>query len=327
MIITHAALAITKTVLSPTNGTIVIGSNAVFRIVVQNIGDTPITTLPLEDGFSATCYQFISATVPPDGIGAGSLLWNNLAGSPLPPSGSIIIDITLRAVGGCDPANNTAHVDYAVDANGNPVPPVSSTVGLVAAASKISGTVYNDPDQSGTLTPGDSGLSGVTIQLYSDPNRDGNPSDGAILAVTTTDAAGYYELLNLSTGAYVVVESDLPGYASTAPLNNRLPVTINTLSTNANYNFFDYLPNPVVYATIGGTVWNDANTNGIADGGEVGIANITIDLIQDLNTNGFAEAGEPVAASTITDTNGAYVFQNVTPGHYVVRETDAFGWL
>src|SRR4030095_12113574 len=119
---------------------------------------------------------------------------------------------------------------------------------------------------------GDSGLSGVSIELYSDPNHDGNPSDGAVIRVATTDAAGDYELLNLSTGAYVVVESDLPGYASTAPLNNRLSVAINSLSTNANNNFFDYLPNPIVYATIGGTVWNDANTNGTADGGEVGIA-------------------------------------------------------
>src|SRR5262249_46431 len=28
-----------------------------------------------------------------------------------------------------------------------------------------------------------------------------------------------------------------------------------------------------------------------------------------------------------TDANGAYLFQNVTPGHYVIRETDLFGWI
>src|SRR6185295_4365763 len=123
--------------------------------------------LPLEDGFSAGCYQFVSATIPPDGLGAGSLLWTNLAsGGPLAPSASITLDITLKVVGGCDPANNTAHADYAVDSNGDPVPPATSTVGLTTAASKISGTVYNDADQSGTFTPGDTGLNGVAIELY-----------------------------------------------------------------------------------------------------------------------------------------------------------------
>jgi uncharacterized repeat protein (TIGR01451 family) len=326
--ITHSGVAITKTLVSPTNGSLLIGSNAVFHIVVQNSGDTAIANLPLEDTFSGTCFQFVTASITPDATGAGSLLWNDLTGAGnLAPGGSIGIDITMKAVGGCDPANNTAHADFVTDVNGNPVPPSSSTVGLPTAASQINGFVYNDPDQSGTLTPGDSGLTEVSLTLYSDPNGDGDPSDGAVVNVTTTDSGGYYELLNLSTGAYVVVETDLPGYASTAPADNRRTIIITSLSTNSGYNFFDYQPNPIVYGRINGTVWSDTNANGVVDPGEPGLANVTIDLVQDLNTNGFADVGEPLASSTLTDSSGGYSFAGVIPGRYVVRENDLFGYL
>ena len=58
------------------------------------------------------------------------------------------------------------------------------------------------------------------------PNGDGNPADGTLVQITTTDANGYYELLNLNIGHYVVVGTDLPGYASIAPLNNRLSLNV-----------------------------------------------------------------------------------------------------
>jgi len=87
-------------------------------------------------------------------------------------------------------------------------------------------------------------LAGVTLQLFTDPNDDGNPADGALVQVTATDVNGYYELLNLDLGAYVIVETDLPGYSSTAPVDNRLAIDVLTLNTNANQDFFDYQPSP-----------------------------------------------------------------------------------
>ena len=52
-----------------------------------------------------------------------------------------------------------------------------------------------------TLTAGDVGINSVTVALFSDPDGNGSPSDGALVRVTSTDASGYYELLNLATGA------------------------------------------------------------------------------------------------------------------------------
>jgi len=326
VLITHAALSVTKVLLSPTNTPVPVGSNAVFRITVQNMGNTAIPTLPLEDTYSGAYYQFVSSTITPDGVGSGNLIWTNLAGTPLAPNASVTMDVTMKVTGAGNPANNTATADFAVDSYGNPVTAASSTIGVVTAASQISGHVYNDKDQSGTLTAGDTPLSGVTIQLFTDPNGDGDPGDGTLVQIVTTDASGYYELLNLNVGNYVVVESDLPGYASTAPVNNRISVNLPTLSTNANNNFFDYQPSPTLYSTVSGTVWSDANQNGTNDIGETGIPNVSLDLVQDVNTNGLVDAGEPVVASVTTDTNGNYAFAGVTPGSYVIRETDLPGY-
>src|SRR6185436_15085601 len=103
--------------------------------------------LPLEDTFSGACLQYVSATRTPDGVGAGDLLWNDITGAgSLSPGDSITIDVTMKVVGGCNPADNTAHADFAVDGNGDPVPPASSSVGLTTGAARITGTVYNDPD-------------------------------------------------------------------------------------------------------------------------------------------------------------------------------------
>jgi SdrD B-like domain/Secretion system C-terminal sorting domain len=59
--------------------------------------------------------------------------------------------------------------------------------------------------------------------------------------------------------------------------------------------------------SIGNFVWNDTNKNGLQDGGETGVANVTIQL---KNCNGT------VLKTTTTDANGFYIFPNLQPGCY-----------
>jgi uncharacterized repeat protein (TIGR01451 family) len=325
--ITQPALSLTASVLDPTNSVVSIGSNVIFQVVLQNTGTTAIATLPLEDGFSPAQFEYVSATVAPDGAGAGALLWNDLTGAgSLAAGDSIMIDVTLQVTGAGDPSLNTFRADYATDANGDPVPAVSSTVSVTTGAGRITGHVYHDADQSGTLTPGDSGLAGVTVQLYTDPNADGDPADGSLVRSVATGAGGDYELLNLLTNTYVVTKTDLIGYAPSAPLNNRFAINLTSLTTNANNDFFAYLPAPASYATLAGTVWDDANTNATVDVSETGLADVTLELLQDLNTNGLADPGEPVYGSATTDLDGNYELLNIPPGSYVIREIDRFGY-
>ena len=60
----------------------------------------------------------------------------------------------------------------------------------------------------------------VTILLYTDPNGDGDPSDGVLVQSNLTDAAGSYNLPGLTAGTYVVEELDPVGFDSTADAAN-----------------------------------------------------------------------------------------------------------
>ena len=324
--ITRPAITVTKTKLSPTNNVVSIGSNVVFQIIVTNSGDTSVSSIPLQDDYSAAAFEYVSATIPPNGAGGGTLIWNNIATNSLAAGAAITNLVTMKVVGQGYPAYNTAHSDFATDANNNSVPAASGTAGVTNSAARITGSVYNDKDQSGTLTAGDAGLEGITIKVYTDPNGDGNPADGALVDITTTDSGGYYEFLNLATNYYVIVETDPDGYASSAPANNRLALNVNSLTTFSNNYFFDYLVVVTNYASVSGHVWFDSNQNGAHDNGEPGVTNAFVELVQDVNTNGLADLGEPAVASTYTDTDGLFTFSGVVPGSYVVRETDFFGW-
>jgi len=65
--------------------------------------------------------------------------------------------------------------------------------------------------------------------------------------------------------------------------------------------------NDVPPLEIGNLVWNDANSNGIQDAGEFGVAGVTVKLYT---------CADVFVASTTTDANGNYLFSNLTAGDY-----------
>ncbi len=71
----------------------------------------------------------------------------------------------------------------------------------------------------------------------------------------------------------------------------------------------------VVRGSVSGTVFNDANGNGIRDAGEGGAANT--DVFLDYNGDGKFDAGDLI---TRTDANGAYSFHGLLPGDYRIME-------
>jgi serine-aspartate repeat-containing protein C/D/E len=74
---------------------------------------------------------------------------------------------------------------------------------------------------------------------------------------------------------------------------------------------------PVAKASIGDFVWEDKNYNGVQDGGESGIANVTVKLLNSANT---------VLATTTTDSSGKYLFSNLNPGDYKVQVVEPSGY-
>ncbi len=77
--------------------------------------------------------------------------------------------------------------------------------------------------------------------------------------------------------------------------------------------------------TIKGTKWEDSNGDGIFDGSESGLADVTVYL--DTNNNGVLDNNEPFRITAEDDTNtpnidetGQYEFNNLEADTYIVRE-------
>ncbi|RVU86433.1 DUF11 domain-containing protein [Leucothrix sargassi] len=69
---------------------------------------------------------------------------------------------------------------------------------------------------------------------------------------------------------------------------------------------------------VTGTVWDDANNNGIRENNEAGIAGVTVVL------SGSPYTGVPVRCLSVdTDANGFYKFDSVMSGEYQIIESDA----
>src|SRR5262249_14700875 len=72
---------------------------------------------------------------------------------------------------------------------------------------------------------------------------------------------------------------------------------------------------------IGGYVYVDANDDGIFQGTETPIANVTVKL------TGTNDLGAAVSLTTTTSATGAYNFTNLRPGTYTITETQPAGYL
>ncbi|GAB4034720.1 hypothetical protein GCM10028809_41120 [Spirosoma gilvum] len=169
--------------------------------------------------------------------------------------------------------------------------------------------VWNDINHNGIQDGGEPGIAGVTVVLY---------TNGVASATTVTNASGFYSFTGLTPGSstsYVVGFTAPSGYTASVPYSgtdrtvdsNADLITGKTESVtlapgefNSTLDAGFYIPS----AGLGDFVWNDTNHNGVQDGGETGIAGVTVVLY----TNGVA------SATTVTNASGFYSFTGLTPG-------------
>ena len=211
-----------------------------------------------------------------------------------------------------------------------------------------SGGIANDGYRNGD----EPGLSGITVRLFRDSNGDGIP-EGASIAFKTTDSNGYYRFDSLTADTYIVEIVPPTGFVSSTPVfgdpdndvddddNGEVlsgsfirsyPVTLGT-GASEPLNDNDPSTNPIIgeppngYSnrtvdfgliqgfSLGNRVWDDNGSgggtanNGLRDGSEPGINGITVNLY----------LGASIIATTTTDGNGYYRFDNLITNDYLVE--------
>jgi hypothetical protein len=129
-------------------------------------------------------------------------------------------------------------------------------------------------------------------------------------ATKTVGDDGWYQFDLIMSGQYTLKANIPSDYAPTSPTE----VTFTKVPPVDQYISFGVQKK---WAQIGDRVWYDANANGVMDGDEPGISNVTVDLLAD----NAGAPGEWVATAT-TANDGAYLFDGILPGVYWAKVTD-----
>lgn len=199
--------------------------------------------------------------------------------------------------------------------------------------------VWSDTNGDGHQDSGEPGIAGVTLELSYDPDGDG--VIGNVYGTATTGLDGRYLFGDLPAGIYRVRVTDTAGvlsgytqtgdpdhYGSGGPDNDgqtTSPVVQSPGDLFANVDL-GYLPPAGTTGAISGTLWFDADADGLADSGEYGIAGVSVALVQDLDGDGAWDAGEPVIATAVTGGDGLYRFAGL-PAADGIGTDDYIVWV
>ncbi len=157
----------------------------------------------------------------------------------------------------------------------------------------VSGEVFDDLNDDGTLDPGDPGLAGWTVNLLNSLSK--------VVATTTTDSSGDYSFDDLGPGLYSIAAVAQPGYVQTAPSSGPISVTASSGGTLTGEDFGAF---KVVSLAVSGLATTPAS--GLQSGMSV--------VVQWTDTN----TGTQAASGSFTD---QVVVTNTTTGDVLATGT------
>lgn len=186
---------------------------------------------------------------------------------------------------------------------------------LLANAGRIGGLVWEDINCDGLYQVSEPLVQGQKIDLLD--------ASGTLLNSMTTGANGAYMFMDLTAGDYQLetsldagliftdinvgtddtIDSDFSGSAGMGS------TALITLSTNEQLDDVFAGIKRIDQGSIAGNIWNDANFDGLLMLGEAGVADIELSLLSDAGV---------LIATTMTDANGDYIFNNLLAGQYLV---------
>ncbi|MDP2351210.1 MAG: SdrD B-like domain-containing protein, partial [Pseudomonadota bacterium] len=311
-----------------------VGSNLTFTVSVANAGPSNATGVVVTD-LLPSGYTFVSATPSQGSYVSGTGLWT-ISSIAKDASASLSIIATVKAGGAYA---NTAEVTAANETDSDSTPNNQNaseddqkTVTPVPLAG-LSGKVYLDRNDNGSVDADETGFPGVTIRLSGKDDL-GDSVDLTVL----TDADGIFRFADLrpsDSNGYTLTETQPSSYldgresvgvvggvvSGTAPntgfddtpANNR----ITGIHLGAGQSGSDYLFGERG-ARLNGYVYVDVNGNGGKDAGETGLTGIPVTL------SGTTADGVNIctllACATTTNADGAYAFAGLPVGTYTLVE-------
>jgi uncharacterized repeat protein (TIGR01451 family) len=203
----------------------------------------------------------------------------------------------------------------------------------------ISGTVYLDVAPFGAMGTGDTGIAGVTVTLSGNATATGASICNLIGAgncTKTTDAQGNFSFGGLVAGSYTITETQPADYVDSV---NTAGATGGAVTSCGGSNCFTGIPLTTALSASGyqfgekagsitGFVYLDANNDGIKQGGETGIAGVTV-TITGTSASGGTPCGQ-VACTAVTQADGSYTLsglRNADATGYTITETQPAGYI
>jgi SdrD B-like domain/Domain of unknown function DUF11 len=193
-----------------------------------------------------------------------------------------------------------------------------------AGTASLGDKVWLDQNNNGVQDTGELPAANISADLYDATGTN------AIGPKTTTDNAGIYAFTGLNPGTYTVKFGTKAGYGYTVQNatagNDTNDSDVNTTSgisdsvtiaqdeNNQTVDAGLVLLSGGTTASVGDTVWIDANSDGIQNAGEFGYGGLTVTL--------YNAAGGQVAQTT-TNAQGQYLFSNLAAGNYSVTFSPA----
>lgn len=169
------------------------------------------------------------------------------------------------------------------------------TLTVAAATGSISGTIYNDLNNNGTVDAGDPGA--ASINLYIDTTDNDSYDVGE--PTTTTALGGTYTIGSVPDGTYDLGIVPPANGSVTSDLNDAIVVDGAEAGANGSVNHS---------GSISGTVSNDVDNDNIVDTGE-GVGGLAV---------GIDRNGDAASESVTTDSSGAYTLLSVPNGTFTV---------